>query len=252
LNQEESSPQTADLRELAYSNYVTSHLRPPGNKVYDSKITWFPVLAHVPANRNSKILDLGCGDGSLVEKLSTQGYSNVMGIDTSTEQINIAISRGLGGVEVADALDFLRKGGANQWDVILMVDVLEHFSTDEGLVLFEAVQFALSPGGTVIAQTPNSSSPFFGHYAYGDLTHRSVYNERSVKQLSHLVGLQPVAVHEVSVAPKGGISRGLRRMAFRVVKKIYQFALSAENGPQMDAIVTQNLILVAKKNQRRQ
>ncbi len=249
MSENDPSGQVEDSRAKAYSQYVSTHTAPPDRKIYKSQTQWFPVLRHIPADRGLRVLDLGCGDGSLLKELLALGYKNIYGIDTSSEQIASARLRGIDCVEAADAFGFLKSGGANRWDVILLVDVLEHFSIDEAVQVFELVEFALAPDGTVIAQSPNSTSPFFGRYAYGDLTHRSVYTESSAKQLARLAGLTPVAVHAVPVAPGGGPGRAARRVAFHVVKKLYQFALSAESGPQMNAVVSQNLILEARKIQ---
>ena len=43
---------------------------------------------HLPADRDAKILDLGCGCGYFLHFLRTEGYTNVLGIDSSADQLS--------------------------------------------------------------------------------------------------------------------------------------------------------------------
>jgi len=52
-----------------------------------------PILADVA--HDAALLDIGCGQGLLVNALQVFGYHNVTGIDISAEQIAVAARRGL-------------------------------------------------------------------------------------------------------------------------------------------------------------
>ena len=64
----------------------------------------------------------------------------------------------------------------------------------------DAVFTSLTPGGVFIARTPNWSSPFGGGYRYGDLTHETSFNARSLRQLGNTAGFR---MSRSTRAPKG-------------------------------------------------
>ena len=102
----------------------------------------FELLAPRPGEQ---VLDLGCGDGALTEKLVAAGC-RVIAIDNSAEQIVAARARGL------DA----RRGRAEtlpfneEFDAVFSNAVL-HWIPDAGAVI-AAVHRALKPGGRFVAE----------------------------------------------------------------------------------------------------
>lgn len=75
-------------------------------------------------DENSSVLDLGCGDGSLGEKLIKRKNCKVVGIDISETAVKHAKKRGVdakvGNLE--EPLNF----DANMFDYVILCDVLEH------------------------------------------------------------------------------------------------------------------------------
>jgi trans-aconitate methyltransferase len=102
----------------------------------------FELLAPRPGEQ---VLDLGCGDGALTEKLVAAGC-RVIAIDSSAEQIGAARSRGL------DA----RRGRAEtlpfkaEFDAVFSNAVL-HWIPEAGAVI-ASVHRALKPGGRFVAE----------------------------------------------------------------------------------------------------
>jgi trans-aconitate methyltransferase len=100
------------------------------------------LLAPRPGER---ILDLGCGDGALTEKLVAAGAS-VVAVDASEEQVAGARSRGLDArVARAEALPF-----AAGFDAVFSNAAL-HWMRDASAVL-ASVYRALRPGGRFVAE----------------------------------------------------------------------------------------------------
>jgi trans-aconitate methyltransferase len=102
----------------------------------------FELLAPLPGEQ---VLDLGCGDGALTEKLVAAGC-RVIAIDSSAEQIGAARARGL------DA----RRGSAEtlpfnaEFDAVFSNAVL-HWIRDAAAVI-ASVRRALKPGGRFVAE----------------------------------------------------------------------------------------------------
>jgi trans-aconitate methyltransferase len=94
-----------------------------------------------------RILDLGCGDGALTQRMADAGVS-VVGVDASTSMVAAAASRGVDArVCDARALPF-----EAEFDAVFSNAVLHWIpETDAGAVL-EGVARALVPGGRFVAE----------------------------------------------------------------------------------------------------
>lgn len=98
-----------------------------------------------------RILEIGCGIGSLVHDLTRRGY-DVIGTDISHEAITYGRQK-YGDihlrVQAAEALNY----EAESFDVVLSFDVLEHIAEVDRHV--SEVFRVLRPGGYYLFQTPN-------------------------------------------------------------------------------------------------
>ncbi len=104
-----------------------------------------PLIEILAPQRGERILDLGCGDGTLTERLQALG-AEVHGVDSSAEQIAAARMRGLS-AEVMDghALPF-----QHEFDAVFSNAAL-HWMLDPARML-EGVARALKPGGRFVAE----------------------------------------------------------------------------------------------------
>ncbi|WP_235039929.1 class I SAM-dependent methyltransferase [Vreelandella profundi] len=103
------------------------------------------VLKLLSPQAGERILDLGCGDGALTERLVQLG-ANVLGIDASEEMVNATRQRGMT-AQIVDAhqLDF-----AHEFDAVFSNAAL-HWMLDPQPVLV-GVKRALKPGGRFVAE----------------------------------------------------------------------------------------------------
>jgi 2-polyprenyl-3-methyl-5-hydroxy-6-metoxy-1,4-benzoquinol methylase len=112
-----------------------------------------------------RVLDLACGTGYGSEILAAAA-ERVHGVDVDGHTIRVArAQRGRDGLEFteADAVEFLRGGGADDFDAIVMFEALEHVPDPEA-VLDELERLA-ADGMRLIVSVPNSrafreSNPF--------------------------------------------------------------------------------------------
>lgn len=232
----------ADLRNELYSRYVTAFKGDPRSAVDVPRLwAWYdrtikPWIDDLP--RSAAILELGCGPGYVLGYLKALGFSNVDGIDLSSEQI--AIARELGHrAEVADAHDFLA-AHPRKYDAILAFDFIEHFRNEELQRLTSGFRNALTPNGRLILQTPNGQSPFAGHIIYGDLTHGTIFTPGSLQQLLTLAGFERFEFREVGPVARDVRGR-LRLLAWRILRMGLNFANKIATG-RTYAIWTENLL----------
>lgn len=71
-----------------YSAYASSHAGVTGED--SSPAAMRDVIRHLPLDRSVAVVDIGCGQGSLVRTMVDAGYVNCRGIDISPEQIDLA------------------------------------------------------------------------------------------------------------------------------------------------------------------
>lgn len=92
-----------------------------------------------------RILDLGCGDGALTERLAARG-ADVVAVDASESQVAAAAARGLD-ARVGDAR---RLGFENEFDAVFSNAALHWISPPEAVV--QGVARALRPGGRFVGE----------------------------------------------------------------------------------------------------
>jgi trans-aconitate methyltransferase len=104
-----------------------------------------PVLELLAPAPGERILDLGCGDGVLTEKIAAAG-AKVVGVDAGPEMIAAARARGIDGrVMNGQRLTF-----ASEFDAVFSNAAL-HWMRDQEAVL-AGVHRALKPGGRFVAE----------------------------------------------------------------------------------------------------
>jgi trans-aconitate methyltransferase len=105
-----------------------------------------PVLDLLEPRAGERILDLGCGDGVLTEKIAAAGAA-VVGVDASAEMVAAAQGRGLD-ARVADGarLDF-----TEEFDAVFSNAAL-HWMKDDPDAVIAGVARALKPGGRFVGE----------------------------------------------------------------------------------------------------
>ena len=245
----------AEYREKFYSRYVDSHMR----RVRDISAAGirddFPVLRKtvgpfLPRNRNADILDIGCGYGTLVAFLHEIGYVNARGIDGSPEMVRAAARMGIGAVNEADIFDHLETA-AGAYDMIIALDVIEHFQKDELLRLLEVIHQALRPNGTFLLQTPNGLSHYGRWYGVFDFTHEIILDAESTRQCLNVAGFEEVAVRPVPPIVHG-VASAIRASFWFFWQAFLRLSLAVEAGWVPGQVFTPNLIAVATKGSPRE
>lgn len=238
----------SDYKERFYQSYYSTHVLPRKGEATVARFrdrargynrTWTRVL---PADRRSHILDVGCGNGSLVWWMQQLGYANAGGIDVSPEQVKVAGSLGVRNVEHADLRDHLASRPA-AYDLLILRDVLEHFDRGWILDVLDLCRRALKPQGALAVQVPNAEAPLWGRIRYGDFTHEMAFTEGALRQVLAVTGYRNVAVH--SAGPTlHGIKDFPRHALWKCLQVFYRLLVFAETG-RRNAVVTESIIALA-------
>ena len=94
-----------------------------------------------------EILDIGCGIGWFAAAMASKYGANVLGIDASEYAVSEARKR-YGNAKNLDfqACDALLIEYEKSFDKIVCLDVLEHFSYEDGQILIEEDSYSLERG----------------------------------------------------------------------------------------------------------
>ncbi|MGD9850237.1 MAG: class I SAM-dependent methyltransferase [Nitrospirales bacterium] len=249
------------FKEELYAQYFKSHILPRKGPLsieqLNKKLKVFDLHfgSFLPKNCNAKIIDAGCGNGSLVYWLHKKGYVHACGVDGSADQIAEGKGLGINNLESIDLVGHLSEQ-VETFDVIFLRDVVEHFRKEEVLPLLKLCHSALKPGGKLVIQVPNGASPFVGRVLFGDFTHETAYTESSLSQLFYVAGYEdfcasPFLPHVPKITWRSMFSRPgrsaiARKLAWDVVSRLYDFMLFSEIG-RHTTVTTFNLIATASR-----
>jgi 2-polyprenyl-3-methyl-5-hydroxy-6-metoxy-1,4-benzoquinol methylase len=242
----------SDFRDVLYDKYFENQSGRRLNKDIAEKLreNWYQlsheVLPLLPTDKSIRILDLGCGFGELLMLLKEKGYTHAEGIDISPDQIAHAHELGLSNAQVADAFKFLEASPA-EYDIILGIDIIEHFSKDELVRLLGLVKTALKANGTAIFRTPNMDAPYTSIYAYGDFTHQALLNYSSAQQLGRSVGFSKVEVLPSFMYVNGGLKELIRKISWALFLFNAKLSIFATGRSTQGVYFTPNLLLKVTK-----
>jgi 2-polyprenyl-3-methyl-5-hydroxy-6-metoxy-1,4-benzoquinol methylase len=156
--------------------------------------------------RGKRILDFGCGRGDLLGWLFDRGIA-AGGIDFAADAVAETQQRFGGqplfdGVQHADSLPTSAAAGA--YDVVFLVEVLEHLLDDQVEGTLHEVARVLSPGGRVIVTTPNAEDLSREHTRCPDCgatfhrwQHQRSFTPASIAELFAASGFETVSAQGV-------------------------------------------------------
>jgi 2-polyprenyl-3-methyl-5-hydroxy-6-metoxy-1,4-benzoquinol methylase len=242
-----------DWKQRLYDSYISSgqaggHI----DRKNGLEISQFPYLSslikkYIPSKKDIAVLDLACGHGSLVYCLKQLGYTNVQGVDISAEQVSLAHDLGLNEIKCQDIKEFLLDK-TNSFDVIFLMDILEHFTKQELFDYLDIVYLSLKQGGIVVIHVPNGEGVFGMRIRFGDLTHENCFTSQSMNQALTTCGFDGILCYEDKPIVHG-FKSFIRSILWEVLSLPYRLLLIAETG-NTEMILSQNMLVVARKSAR--
>jgi len=128
------------------------------------------------------------------------------------------------------------------FDVIVLFDVIEHFSPEEQREVVSAIFSSLSPGGRVIIRTPNMASLLGTYSRYLDLTHYLGFTEFSLYQLLRQCGFKDPKLYVAS--PHGTWKKRFQKKLLRWLhRKLFEW-----QDRVLPDCYDKNIVVWAEKN----
>ena len=151
----------------------------------DTAWVWEYVVIYDLIKADSKILDVGCGDGVLSSRLKAAKNCNATGIDMSPEAIRKAKLNGIEAIigDIEKPFDFADES----FDYVILCNILEHL-VDPLVTLKESLRVARKQ---VIISTPNfavfpaRAELMFGHFPTVPLFGWKWYNSQHIRLFSY-------------------------------------------------------------------
>ncbi|MGB0452417.1 MAG: class I SAM-dependent methyltransferase [Bacteriovoracaceae bacterium] len=195
--------------------------------------------------QNAKVLDIGIGRGEMLSSMKRWGH-DYHGIDISPSTIKYCKSIDLSCELVEDTATWLLNH-ENQFDVITLLDVLEHVPRDHTIDFVKALHKALKPGGKLIVQVPNLQAPDGQLQHHNDFTHVSGFIEHSLAQVLQVGGFNEFEFHAFEGFTQGNFKETIKKCLRFFFWKWVRFT-RAINGNINPTILTPVFYSVAKKN----
>ena len=130
------------------------------------------VLEWLAPQAGERILDLGCGDGQLTQRIAASG-AHVIGADASAEMVSAARARGIDAVEApAELLPYADA----QFDAVFSNAAL-HWVRDQDAMM-KQVHRVLKPGGRFVAEMGGHGNVAAIMVAFMAILDRHGYRER--------------------------------------------------------------------------
>ena len=159
------------------------------------------VLAVLKTHRVRRVVDMGCGEGRLLQRLLKEpGLDEIIGLDVSSRSLEIAAQRlkldrlperQRQRIRLLHGSLTYRDARIQNADAITVVEVIEHLEPDR-LDAFAKALFAYARPGLVVMTTPNVEyNAKFTGMAPGQLRHRDhrfEWNRRQFREWAEKIG----------------------------------------------------------------
>jgi SAM-dependent methyltransferase len=203
----------------------------------------------------ARVLEIGFGKGESLRDLAARGYLDLHGWDISADCVeNARNSQVPGELRHVDAIEALQAHPADDFDVIIAKDLLEHLPREAVVPFVTGVFRVLKPGGVFLARLPNMANPLAVFLRYDDFTHTLGFTENSLRQVFMLGGFprESVRIEHDKLPGWTLLKHGLVAQFFRetvfgpaVRFALNQALLSQRKGPAR--VSTLRLIVAASK-----
>lgn len=172
-----------------FKRYTTPEIGRKHIRRFDS-LVWKPAACTAAM----RFLEIGCGTGPFLAYLAAKGCTDFVGIDHDPALAEVVPAAVRDRFVCGDLRDLLADPAVAAFDRIVALDVLEHFTAEEGRALLERAAEKLRPGGRIVLRVPNAASPWGLTYQQGDLTHRTAFSPGALRQLADAAGLTATAI----------------------------------------------------------
>ena len=194
---------------------------------YDIFLLPIYIIQQLPSKVNSRILDIGCGHGQMLNALKVKGYNNIFGIDISEESIAHCINLKLDVKKIDDIKNFTVDNEIEKFDFIIMTHVLEHLEKNTVIeTLIHIKNNLLINNGQFLLAVPNAQALTGTYWAYEDFTHNNLFTAGSLSYVLRSAGFKNIIFLDIDgLLNSKGIKKQIKKLLLNAFKKITKLVL---------------------------
>ena len=168
------------MKDLDYSVHY-SRFHDDTEEHAESVAAWMKPMIEpfVPKDRDSLILDIGCGYGFSLRALKNLGFKRLTGVEISSQQAERCRKAGFEVTVTENTIQWLNEN-SGRFQFVVLLDVLEHIPVESQIEFMRAVNEALQPGCKVFLTVPNANAALSARWRFIDYTHHSSFTEHSL------------------------------------------------------------------------
>jgi 2-polyprenyl-3-methyl-5-hydroxy-6-metoxy-1,4-benzoquinol methylase len=183
-----------ESQEYFLKDYLPLYLANRENSLAERRAHIAAIRGYFQLPVHPRHLDVGCAMGSMLQEAKAAGWDPV-GVETSAFAARYAAEHTGCPVHAGTLQD--ASFAPESFDVITLMDVIEHVSNPLGLIT--EIHGLLRPGGVVFIVTPNFASLFvwlYGPRAYGVWPDQHIvyFQPSTIEKLLHLAGFAKIIV----------------------------------------------------------
>jgi SAM-dependent methyltransferase len=194
------------------------------------------LIASAVSDRNSRVLEIGCSTGGLLQALQAGGYMRIVGLDPSPVCTRIARER-CGAETITGSLSDLRPENG-PFDLIILGSVLEHLRDMDGTM--SVLKSLLAPSGYLYLEVPDASRfPEHTHAPFQEfsLEHINYFSPGSLDNLLGVHGFARVFSHQGTPETRPGVFAFENKAMYRMTGKTSRPVRDVITGPSLTAYV---------------
>lgn len=229
-----------------YKNYLKWKMWEENNfgKLTPQKKVYFDALfKHIRLDQFQFVCEIGFGNGELISYLQKK-CTFVCGVEVQNLLIERLIEKNIPAKKSISEYENI------EFDLIVLLDVLEHIEAGDLLGFIESIKNKLSDNGIIIARFPNGDSPFSLENQNGDLTHTTYIGTHKIKSIADSIGLKIIRIdgEPLPILQKDGLFKAINRAIARMLRlMIRKFLSKILMLPINKNYFSSNLIVTLKK-----
>lgn len=204
-------------RATTYNGYFRARNVTP--QTYEEYVLPRHLADILPTDKNSPILDIGCGYCQMLESLRRLGFTILRGVDMSADAVQQGLRASLHVSLIDDLEEFIWTSEA-RYDLVIMSHVIEHIDKQRIIEILRLIRTRLlSSAGALYLATPNAQSPTNSYWAYEDFTHTTIFTSGSILYVLRQAGFESITFLD----PDGvNYLSGTKKATKRILQALYR------------------------------
>lgn len=206
------------------------------------------IRAWLPGEKSAKILDFGCGYGTFLRFLASEGYREATGFDPDLRCVTYCQSNGSAPVAQAEDPFLYLQSHEGNLQALSVLNVLSYLERERLQGWFSLFRDKLAPGGVLVIDVPNAAG-FTGMTDFiQDPFMKSLYTDVLLRSLAEGAGLEIVKLGALRLPNKGWkrfLWQTARKAWFGFMKLIY--LLERGRSDRNPCVLDAHIFLVARR-----